>query len=42
MYLLMFLQVILPPEWLITHITAKWLLPTMYALMFPQFTLFSE
>jgi hypothetical protein len=33
---------ILPPEWLITHITAKWLLSTMYTLMRLQTNLLSE
>jgi hypothetical protein len=42
MYEPMYLQVILPPEWLITHITAKWLLPIMYALMRLQTNLLSE
>jgi hypothetical protein len=42
MYQLMFLQVILPPEWLTTHITAKRLLPTMHALMRLQTNLLSE
>jgi hypothetical protein len=42
MYALMPLQITLLNERLITHVTAKWLLPTMYALMCLQMTLNTE
>jgi hypothetical protein len=38
----MVLQMTLSPERLITHITEKWQLPSMNALMFLQAKLFSE
>jgi hypothetical protein len=42
MYALMFLQITLRMEGLITHITQKWPLPSMHALMFLQLTLLNE
>jgi hypothetical protein len=42
MYALMCLQMGMLSELLITHVTAKWQLPTMYELMFLQITLKTE
>jgi hypothetical protein len=33
MYVLMYLEITFPIEWFTAQITAKWLLPTVYALM---------
>jgi hypothetical protein len=41
MYDVMYIKMMTAPEWFITHITGKWLLPTMYALMC-QFTLLNQ
>jgi hypothetical protein len=41
MYELMILQSTVVPEWLTTHITAKWLFLPVYALMCLQITLWS-
>jgi hypothetical protein len=41
-YALMFLQIPLLSECLITHVAAKWPLTTVYALMFPQIPLLSK
>jgi hypothetical protein len=42
MYDLMHLQITLPIERLITQVTEKWPLPSMYALMVLQITLLTE
>jgi hypothetical protein len=42
MFALMHLQITLMTEGLITNIAAKWLLPTMFELMYPKIKLLTE